>query len=58
MLTVCELELLLPNSAVKERLAGLVLITGGADETGTVTVRLTGIVTVVAPAALRVIIAL
>ena len=59
MLTVCELEgLLLPSSAVKDKLAGLGRITGGTDETGTVTVKLTGTITVVAPAAFRVIAAL
>jgi hypothetical protein len=58
MLTVCELELLLPNSAVKERLSGLVRITGGPDETGTPMVKLTGTITGMAPAAFRVIVAL
>lgn len=56
MLTVCELELLPPSSAVKERLAGLVRITGGTDAAATV--RLTGMVTAVAPAALIVMLVL
>lgn len=56
MLTVCELELLPPSSAVKERLTWLVRITGGTD--AATTVRLTGMVTAVAPAALRVMIVL
>jgi hypothetical protein len=56
MLTVCELELLSPCTAVKERVAGLVRIIGGTGAASTV--RLTGMVTAVAPAALRVIIVL
>lgn len=56
MLTVCELELLSPCTAVKERLAGLVPMVGGTGAASTV--RLTGMVTAVAPAALRVIVAL
>lgn len=53
MLTVCDLELLLPSSAVKERLAGLSRITGGTD--AATTVKVTGTRTAVAPAAFRVI---
>lgn len=56
MLTVCELELLPPCTAVKERVVGLVPMVGGTGAASTV--RLTGMVTAVAPAALRVIIAL
>ena len=56
MLTVCELELLSPCTAVKERVAGLVRIIGGTRAAATV--RLTGMVTAVAPAAFRVIIVL
>ncbi len=52
-LMVRELELLSPDSAAKERLVGLVRIRGGTGAAATV--RLTGIVTGVAPAALRVI---
>jgi hypothetical protein len=52
-LTVCELGLLSPCTVAKERVAGLARIIGG---TGTAsTVRLTGMVTAVAPAALRII---
>lgn len=56
MLRVCELELLSPCAAVKERVAGLVRIIGGTGAASTV--RWTGIVTAVAPAALKVIAAL
>lgn len=53
---VCELELPSPCMAVKERVAGLVRIIGGTGAASTV--RLTGMVTAVAPAALRVIVVL
>lgn len=56
MLRVCELGLLSPCTAVNERLAGLVLIIGGAGTASTV--RLTGMVTAIASAALRVIVVL
>ena len=56
MLTVCELEMLPPCTAVNERVAGLVPMVGGIGAASTV--RLTGMVTAVAPAALRVIVAL
>lgn len=56
MLTVCELELLSPCTAVKERVAGLVRIIGGTGAASTI--RLTGMVTAVAPVALNAIIVL
>ena len=53
MLITCELELLSPCTAVKERVTGLVLIIGGTGAASTV--RLTGMVTAAAPTALTVI---
>jgi hypothetical protein len=56
ILTVCVLGLLSPCTAVKERLVGLVRITGRAEAVSTV--RLTGIVTAVAPGAFTIIVVL
>ena len=53
MLIVCELELLSPCTAVKERVTGLARIIGGAGAASMV--RLTGMVTAEAPTALTVI---
>ena len=53
MLRVCELELLSPCAAVKERATGLVRIIGGIGAASTV--RLTGMVTAAAPTAFSVI---
>jgi hypothetical protein len=53
MLRVCELELLSPCTAVKDRVAGLVRIIGGRGAASTV--RLTGMITAAAPTALTVI---
>lgn len=56
ILTVCVLGLLPPCTAVNERVAGLALIIGGRE--GASTVRLTGMMTDVAPAAVRLIVVL